>query len=237
MQENAKYFAICCGGLFCLGLLFYRNIVFAFVLVLLSIPIRKYWIGVKISKRKEKLLEGFRDVLYSISGSVASGRQLPYALEDAYGIVAKVYGEESDIGMEMQGIVSVSRESNADPVDMLIDFGERSQLEEIKQFAQACRICRKSGGDIESVCLKSSKLLLDRIDFQNEIKTLISEKKTDILLLSLMPIAILVFLNLTNFAYISVLYSSLWGKLVMSFCLALMGAAVVWGMKIVNLHL
>lgn len=234
-KELVIYYCISSGLLFLIGLLFYRNIIFSLIFCLLSIPTRKLYLKYKNDKRSEALLEGFRDVLYSFSSSIAAGRQMPQAIADASKQLCASYGEKSDIYVEIAHIDTVYEQTHADIGQLLFDFANRSGLEEIKQFADAYLVCKKCGADLEAVCLKSATLLLDKIEYQSEVKTLVSQKKLDIALLTAMPIVILLFLNLVSYSYIAVLYESLVGRIVMTLCLALIAVALVWGLKIVDL--
>ncbi|MBQ2218944.1 MAG: hypothetical protein II418_08390, partial [Firmicutes bacterium] len=92
-------------------------------------------------------------------------------------------------------------------------------------------------GDLEDVCLKSASLLLDKLAFRSETDSLMAQKKLDILLLLSLPLLMLVFLNLTAFSYIAVLYTSAAGRLLMSMCLAAIGGALYWSIRIIDVEL
>ena len=237
VSERIKYYAAACSIVVLTALLFYRNLIAAAILMPAAYFGEKYFFSYKAEKRKEKLLEGFRDVLYSISASVAAGRQMPQAINDAGLLMEKSYGETSDIAVEMKRISGVYSQANADIGEMLEDFAQRSGLAEIKQFSDSYRVCKKCGADLETVCLKSASLLLDRIDFLNEVKVLISQKKLDRVLLTALPRAVLLFLNLISFSYIEVLYEGFSGRMIMTLCLLMMAAALLWGLRITNLKL
>jgi tight adherence protein B len=213
------------------ALLFYRSFIATLPMMLLSIPLHKFYARYRIEKRRTALLDSFRDVLYSISSSVSAGKKMPTALEDA------CLACEGDMRKELLNLTRDYREAHADIAKGLKDFGERSGVAEIKQFADSYGICEKCGADLEGVCLKSASLLLDRIDYQNEIKMLVAQKKLDVILLTLMPPAVLLFLNLSSYAYVQPLYNGFPGRAVMTLCLALIASALLWGMKIINLKL
>ena len=128
-------------------------------------------------------------------------------------------------------------ESHSDISALLIDLGKRSGLKDILQFAYSYAICEEIGGDIEAVCLKNASMLLDKMDFQTEIKALISEKKLDAAVLAVMPLFILYFLNVSSDDYIQIMYTSTSGKILMTVSLLLFAAAVFWGVRIVNIKI
>ncbi len=60
-----------------LGLLFYRSAYAGLAACLASFPLERYYQSFYAEKRRERLLEGFKDALYTISGAVSAGRQMP----------------------------------------------------------------------------------------------------------------------------------------------------------------
>ena len=236
-RQRLRYYGCSVLGAVVLGLLFYRSLPACMLLSLVSVPLEKVYKGFLRDKRKEKLAEGFRDVLYSVSGAVAAGRQMPFALELAAEAAAGSYGADSDIASEMDHICRSYREDHSDLGLLLESFGDRSHIPEIRQFASACRTCQLCGGDLEEVCRKSASLLLDKMSFQDETKSLISQKKIDVLLLTAMPAAVLLLLNLADYGYIAVLYETAFGRVVMTVCLLLMLCALLWGIKITRIEM
>lgn len=236
-DEKLKYYISVCIILALLGLLFYRNLIMSAVAAAAAIPLEKVYANYLRNKRIETLQEGFRDALYSISGAVSAGKQLPQAISDAAESAELSYGLSSDIGTELRHIATVYYETHSDVEDLLYDFARRSGLEEIRQFAQSCSICRRCGGDMEAVSLRTASVLIDRMEVEREVKGLIAQKKTDILLLVAMPLAVLLFLNLVSFDYLEPLYAGFAGRFLMTVCLCGMGIALLWSLKITDIKL
>ena len=233
-KETMEYFLVSCAICFVLGMLFYDNAIIAAGLCIITPFFKSRFADYKCEKRKKGLLESFKDVLYSISASVAAGRQMPQAIADA-AKQADLLG--NDIAYELNHMVSVYNEAHGKIEDLLTDFGERSGIDEIKLFASSYRICKKSGGDVEDVCLKSAYLLIERIDYQSEVSAVLSEKKLDTILLMAMPPGILFFLEMSSYDYVALLYQGLEGRIIMTVSLFLMVLAGVWSLKIMKLDL
>ena len=162
---------------------------------------------------------------------------MPAALSDAASHSEASYGPEADITRELQSIVDVYRSVHGDAAQLLTDFGHRSGIPEISQFASSYSICRLCGGDLEEVCMKSAGLLLDRLSFRRETESLMAQKRLDIAMLVSLPVLMLAFLNLVSYDYISALYQTLAGRLIMTFCLLAMGGAVWWSIRIIDIDL
>lgn len=237
-DNEKKQYYICAGiGLGVLGFLFYRSILISFVCAFFARFLEKEYVKHKIKRRQEFLLEGFRDALYGISGSIAAGRQMPQAIEDAKNQAGNSYGESADITKELALMVNVYAEAHGTIEGLLSDFGERSGLAEIMQFALVYRICRRSGGDLEDVTLKCANLLLDRIAFRGEVNMLTAQKKIDVLFLVSLPIIVLFFLNLLSPDYVGILYSCLTGHIIMTGCLFTVGISLLWSLRLTEVQI
>ncbi len=236
-SERLKYYVASGLLLAFLGYLFYKSIWLSLLCAVLAKPLEKEYSRYKSGLRQEVLLEGFRDVLYSISGSIAAGRQMPLAISDAYKQVTATYGQNADISLELLNIVRVYEGAHGAVDILLADFGKRSGLSEILHFAVVYRICSHNGGDMEDVALKSANLLLDRISFRGEVKMLTAQKKLDILFLISMPVIILLLLNITSSGYLTVLYTSIMGRVIMTLCLLFIIVALLWSLKLIQVAL
>lgn len=218
-------------------MLFYNSIVFSAALCSLPPLFINRYAEYKCDKRKRQLLSGFKDAMLSMSGSLASGRQMPAAIRDAADQAEMFLSADSDITKELRHIDFVYSNAHGKAEDLFDDLAKRSGIEEIRLFASSYRICRKSGGDLEGICLKSASLLIDRIDYQNEVSAVLSEKKLDtVIMMVIMPV-ILFFLSMTSYDYVEILYTSLAGRVVMSVSLLLMILSALWSMRIMKLDL
>lgn len=233
-KELTEYYIIACSVCFVLGMLFYNSFVISAALCLVTPLFQKKYAEYKCDKQRKELLENFKDSLYSISASVAAGRSMPKAIADA-AEQAEMF--ENKIAAELKYIIDAYNSAHAKIEDLLSDLAKRSGIEEIKLFAASYRICKKSGGDLEGICLKSAYLLIERIDYQNEVASVLSEKKLDTILLMAMPLLILLFLNLCSYDYIALLYECLEGRIIMTISLLLMVLAALWSLKMMNLDL
>lgn len=236
-QERMRYYLCVCPIFALLGILFYRSVLMAAVCACLSVPSERFYVIWQIRRRREALQEGFRDALYTLSASVAAGRSMPSALADAASQSEASYGPDADITRELRSIVETYRSMHGDAAALLQDLGKRSGVLEIAQFASSYSICRQCGGDLEAVCMRSAGLLLDRLSFRRETESLMAQKRLDIALLISLPLLMLAFLNLVSFDYVSILYETLAGRLIMTLCLLAMGGALWWSIRIIDIDL
>ena len=218
-------------------MLFYNSIAAGLILLCISPYFEDSYADHLCEKRKEIMLSEFKDALYCISASIAAGRQLPRAIEDAAGSARLFLGDDSVLAPELDEIARRYRQQNASVELLMEDFGDRSGIEEIKLFARSCSICRKCGGDLEDVCLKSAYILIEKIEYGKETKAVLAEKKMDTLIMLIMPAAVLFFLNICSYSYVEVLYKGSTGRMIMTAALIFITAAVLWSLKIMRLEL
>ena len=219
------------------GMLFYDSMLFSLLIFCVTPFFEDIYASFLNEKRKTAMMFEFKDVLYTISASIASGRQLPTALSDAAKAEKMILGDESLLYPELSYIYSRYKDRNSEIEIMLEDLGKRTGIEEIKLFAHSCNICRQTGGDMEDVCLKSAFMLIEKIDYMKETQALLAEKKMDLLILVIIPPVVLFFLNISAYEYVRILYEGFAGRAVMSTALVLMAVSLIWSLKIMNLRL
>ena len=236
-KEKREYYLAAFAFCMVIGMLFYDSITAGLLLLCISPYFEDRYADHLREKRKENMLGEFKDALYSISASIAAGRQLPRAIEDAASSIGMFIGESSILYPELLDIAKRYKQQNASIEQLLSDLGERSGIEEIKLFASSCSICRRCGGDLEEVCLKSAYILIEKIEYGKEARAVLAEKKIDTLIMLIMPAAVLFFLNISSYSYIKPLYGSLAGRILMTAALILITIAALWSLKIMRLEL
>ncbi len=119
---------------------------------------------------------------------------------------------------------------------MLPDLGERSQIEDIENFASVFYTAKRTGGDMNRVIQKVSRMLGDKIDVKKEIEATLAAKKSEQMIMSLMPVGIILYLQMTSPGFLSVLYGNPFGIAAMSICLVIYAAAYWLGRRIVDIE-
>ncbi len=178
--------------------------------------IRKYL----AERRMDTLMIQFKDMLYSLSASVAAGRQMEEALVEAEENLSVMYGSQEPIMKELRHMrISIVENKESDK-RLLKDLAGRSKSEDINNFVQVYVTCRNMGGNLEKIIGHTVEVLTDKMTIDREIKAITSQKKTEGRIISLMPLAMLLAMNLCSYSYISPLYETVGGRLVMTAALA-----------------
>ncbi|MDR3294810.1 MAG: hypothetical protein LBT26_03125 [Clostridiales Family XIII bacterium] len=236
-KEQQLYYIFSVLGLLMIGQVFYQSLLFSLVLTPLSIPARKYYARYLADRRKNALELSFRDLLYSLSASFATGRQMPEALAEGLDALRLIYPEDAPILRELEDMkkrIFVNREDDA-PV--LEDFARRSHIEDIRNFVDTWAICRTTGGDMERLVAKAAEVILDKMSIQKDIRTLTAQKRLEAKVLLLIPVFILVFLRIFSPDYTAVLYETLMGRLIMTTAAAVSAGAYVWSLHLTKVEI
>lgn len=209
-----------------------------FIILVLPICIFVYH---KINKRKliqrykEKISVQFKEFLISLTASIRTGYSIENALKEANKEMQVMYGKDEPICIESQKMIN--QISLAIPIEnVLEDFASRCDVEDISTFAAVFKIAKRTGGDMVEIIKKTTSDITSKIDTKNEIAVLISSKKLEQNIMSIMPLAIICYVDLTSKGLLDPLYGNIKGVLIMSGCLVLYALAYFFGQKIMRIE-
>ena len=236
-RERCAFF-VCgyAGGCFLL-LVFYRDLLLALaggMACIFFVPLYKTWL---CSRRKGLLETQFRDFLYAIASSVAAGRQLDRALQDAEQALLAIYPPDSPLCHELAWINRSVREDREDEGVLLQDLAERSGSEDIRDFVDVYVLCRRLGGDMEEVIRNTSAIMTDKMAIRREIRTLTAQKQLEGRIISVMPILVIMGLNVFSPEYLEVLYTTVAGRLIMTAALGGIAASFFLTQKLLDIRI
>ena len=229
-DEGKYYYLISSAILISLGYLFYSNILISFSLGFLSLILVKHYKKFMLAKRRRELNFQFRDLLFSIHASVSTGRQIGEALIEASNNLGVIYENHDYINIELKEINKRIINSKESIEKILFDFASRCLIEDITNFVDILSTCRKTGGDINKVIMKSCNAIMDKISMQREVESLTVQKKLEGMILTFIPIITIFILRITSPDYIEILYISFTGKIIMTF--ALLGIIISYALII-----
>ena len=191
-----------------------------------------------IEKRKKDLTVQFKDMLYALSSSLAAGKSVESGLQETLNDLRLIYpNEDAYIIQEISYIVR-GLDMNETVEDMFGQFAERSHIEDIENFTDIFRTCKRTGGDIIQVIRSTSQTIGEKIEIQQEIATMISGKKLEFKVLMLTPLCLILLLTYTAGDYMAPVFElkKLVGPAVMTFAIFLFGAAYFVGTKVMKIN-
>lgn len=199
-----------------LSLLFYRSVIFAVIILPFAKKI-KSWIGEKlIEKRCRELLEQFKDFLFIASTSIGSGHSMKDAVRESIPEIISIYGEDAILVKELEVIDRRMNQGHESDVDVLMEFAVRSKQEDIIDFVTIYSTCKRTGASLILALNRASSVIIDKMTIEKEIREIVRTKRNEGLVIFAMPFAIIVFLNLFSPDYISPLYTTWIGRVIMT---------------------
>ena len=221
-------------GIGLLSFVFYRSIKVFVALLPLGIL---YPLVMKDSyrkKRQEELRVQFKDAILSLSACLTAG----YSIENAYSEVLRevsgIYGTDAMITKEIRLLIHKTH-LNHTPEEAMMDFAERSGLEDIKSFADVFMEARTSGGELMKIIARTADVISEKIRIQQDILTSTVSRRLEQKLMSAVPIGIVFYLELTSQGFFDVLYETMIGRVIMTVCLGAYLGSIAWGRKILDI--
>ena len=235
VKEILKYIAESAALCGIVDYLFYKSM---WVLVFM-VPVSGMYLKWKkkqlIRERKRKLNYQFRDALNSMSVAVQAGYSVENAVSACVRDLEQLYSKDEDIVAEFRYIETQQKVSV--PVEELfLDLGQRCRVEDIENFASILYTAKRSGGDLGNVLQKVARMLGDKIDVKKEIEATLAAKKSEQMIMSLMPAGIILYLRLASPGFLDMLYGNPFGIAAMTVCLTVYGLAYWMGKRIVEIE-
>ncbi len=216
LAEKLVYLLIAASVIYFSVYIFYRSHILSALICPLSLLYIKPRAKELALKRKSLLNLQFKDMLYLLSSSISAGKSVELALKDVLTDLQILYpDDEADIIKEvlyMQSMLEMNR-----PIEAVFDdFARRTDIEDIKSFADVFHICKRSGGNLIEVIKNTSDIINDKMEIKQEIETLIAQRKLERRILNVMPVALILVLSLSAPDYINPIYETAAGRAAMS---------------------
>lgn len=186
-----------------------------------------------LNKRKKALQKQFMDLLEALSASLAAGNTMYGAVVNARTDLLNQYSENELIIVELSEIIA-GIDNGKTLEEMLQNFGERSDNEDIMNFSNVISNCYRLGGNFGSVVRHTREIISDKVAVADEIATKIASNKLQHNAMCIMPIALVAMLKLTSPDFANNLNSVL-GVVVTTIAIGIFVASYFWGQKIINI--
>lgn len=207
--------------------------------LIIIIPFIIFYLRMKrqfmIRKRRENLKVQFKEAVHSLQLALGAGYAMENALRTCLADLRSVYREKEPI---VQEFIHIQKQINLSvPVEVLfMDLGNRSQLEDIQNFAGIYAIAKRSGGNLNAILSKTTQMIEGKIETSKEIEAATAAKRMEQMIMSIVPCAIILYVQLTSPGFMDVLYGNMVGIAVMTGCLFLYVLAFCLGKKIVEIE-
>lgn len=188
-----------------------------------------------LKKRKAQLQSQFLMGMQLVCASLQAGYAVENAFREALPELEKVYDPEAFLVREFRFFVKqigLNRTAEA----LLTDFGTRSGVEDIRNFAGIFSTAKRTGGDLIAITRNTVSSIQQKQETQQEIETSLSGKVMERNMMSAIPLCMIAYVGITSPGFLDVMYYNAAGTAVMGGCLLVYGIAFWWGRKVTEIQ-
>lgn len=188
-----------------------------------------------IRKKQERFLIQFKEMIQTFSAALNTGYSIENAIKESRKELRLLYSQDELIMREIDIMVRQLRVQI--PVEQVIEeFADRVQLEDVESFAAVFVTAKRSGGDMMAIIRNTSEQIGDKIDVKREIDTVLAAKRYEFKVMSIIPFIIIAYMVLSFPEFMNCLYGNIAGIGVMTICLMIYVAAYYLGVKLIEVE-
>ena len=182
-------------------------------------------------KRRDTLRRQFRDMLESLTASLAANSTVRDAFSSAYTDMCMQYSDDALISKELDQFRR-AEQINVTLNVMMDDFAKRSGVEEIQDFNNVFQVCYGPGGNMSRVINQTHDIICERMEVEDEIQAKIHANEMELNIIMLAPVLIVALMRSANETFAQNLASPV-GVAAVTGALVLFAIAYIWGQKII----
>lgn len=234
-KEKAVVIMVIFMAIIIISILFYGTIYAVVILLPLGVPIYREQKRRIINKKKKELKVQFKDMLMVMSDSLKTGYSVSNALKESYKDMVSMYGRYSYICEELRIMISKIK-LNVREEDIFKDFAKRTGLREAILFSRIFSVAKRTGGNMTEVIGSVTDSIVLKENVREEIEVSTTEKKTEQKIMTLIPMALILYVKMMSPDFLNIMYETNAGRIVMTICLVLYILAFLWAQKIVEFN-
>ena len=215
--------------------LFYDTWVFAILFSPYLIWYIKSWERKTIKKREQSFHLQFKEAIQSLSMGLNVGYSVENALLEAYKELKGIYKRDEIILRELSYMIHQIR-MNVTAEKAFGDLAARTSDEDVQTFVTVFNIAKRSGGDMLEIIRNVVRQMVDKLDVEREIQTVISAKKMELRIMTIIPLVMIIYLKISFPEFMSVLYGNAIGIVIMSICLMIYVISYEMGKRMVEIE-
>ncbi len=209
----------------------------AVIFVLIGLLTRKIFypiINESFRKRRLKKLNAqFRDFLDALSNALAGGMNVTDALNNVYNDLQSQYSPDAYIVQEVSEMVN-GIQNNIAIEEILRDFGTRSGIEDISNFATVFETAYRTGGNLRDIIRRTTDIISEKIIINEEIQTKLTSNKMQMSIMNVIPIFLVLMMRLSSSQFAEA-FSSIVGVVAMTIGIGFFLGAYKIGQKIMDI--
>lgn len=218
-----------------ISFLFYSDIRAAVLIIPIGVWYYRSYVDRIAGKKRQEFDRQFQDALQSLGAQLNIGYSMENAIKEVQKDIQMMYKPDAVIVREFTYMVR-QLNLNVTAEQAWKEFAERVALPEVDSFVTVFVMAKRSGGDSVAIIQDAVQQIGDRAEVKREIETVITAKKLEFRVMSIIPFGIIGYMRVSFPEFMEALYGNLPGICFMSGCLALYLAAWKWGSQIVEIE-
>ena len=214
--ENSIIILSCALAGLVISYLMYRNVLFSVVIVPLIPRIRSAVQTSLAERRRQRYMDEFKDFLFMVSTSIGAGRSMKDAIAESIPSLTSIHGSRCVLAGELSKAYERMEVGRENDVTVLMDLAAASGSEDVYDFVTIYSICKTTGASLITALSRAASVIIDKMTIEREVQELVKRKKSEGMIIFVMPVIVILFLNLCAPDYIAPLYETLAGRLIMT---------------------
>ena len=185
------------------------------------------------TKRRKDLRKQFRSFLETMAVSLSSGMNVSDSLMGAYNDLKVEYSEDAYIVAEVKEMID-GLQNNIPIEEMMVSLGERSGIEDIKNFGVVFELCYRAGGNLKDIVRRTSDIISEKIEIEGEIETALTSNKSQFSVMMFIPVGMVLMIR-TMMSAFAKSFATVPGVIAMTVAIGIFVGAYALGQKIMNI--
>jgi tight adherence protein B len=216
------------AALLVLGAILLANIIFALLFAAVASVIPYAWLVRARKNRQKKMAEQLPDVLSILASSLRAGHSFLQALDQVAGEI-----KDPSAGEFNRVVAEIRLGRSID--DAMVEMADRVGSEDMRWAVMAVNIQRQVGGNLAEVLDIVANTVRERAYVQRQVRVLSAEGRLSIAILSALPFGIFAYLAFMNPEYVSPLFTTMMGRILLLVGGALMATGIFVMTRIVRI--
>ncbi|MEI6362405.1 MAG: type II secretion system F family protein [Actinomycetes bacterium] len=221
-----------------LGVIFALVVVLAFALgswlaalvlgVLVGWFVTRSWLRSRAARRRRAFADGLPDFLLLIASGLRAGLSFTTSLEST------AQEGKGEVARQMRrALGEVQLGANIDTA--LTECAERMDSDDLRLTVIALSIQREVGGNLSNILENAANTVKERFALRREVSMLSAEGRLSAYILIALPLGLLAFLTLFRREYVSVLWTTTLGMVMLAVIVLLIGIGWIWMSSVVRI--
>lgn len=187
-------------------------------------------------RKQKRLQEEFLHGIRVLNNALQAGLSMENAWIEVEKEIRLLFGDKAELYLELKAMNQ--QVAHNMPIETLfLEFAYRSQLEDLIQFAELMEFGKRSGSNWRRIIDGTVSRIVEQEEAKKEIEVMVAEKRLEQQVMNLMPLGLLVFLQVSAWDYMAVLYHNWFGIICMTLMLLGYIGAILLSRKILKVQI